>query len=77
MARMNAGICCYSVTAVFLIDTNQNGNVDERLQAKMLVKPRSVRSLHEMLTTFLTAQASACHEMFTPLSQELRRVTLS
>jgi hypothetical protein len=42
---MNVGICCYSVTVEFLINTNQSGNVDERLQAKLLVKPRPVMSL--------------------------------
>jgi hypothetical protein len=77
MVRMNAGICCYSVTAKFLINTNQNGNVDERLQAKLLVKPRPVMSLSKAPTIFLPTHASACHEMFTPLSQELRRATLS
>jgi hypothetical protein len=33
--------------------------------------------LNKAVTAFLRAQASACHEMFTPLSQELRRATLS
>jgi hypothetical protein len=74
---MNVGNGCYSLTAALLNDTNRNGNVDERLQAKLLVKPHPVMGLNKAPTTFLLSHASACHEMFTPLSQEVRGATLS
>jgi hypothetical protein len=77
MIRMNVGNCCSSVMAERLIATNRNGNVDVHLQAELLVKPRPAMSLSKVPTTFLPAHASACHEMFTPLSQELRGATLS